>query len=58
MKLVTRHTIPWSLRCESETERDDPISRETAYDLFTKDWSDIKGDEATQKRKSAHYQLK
>ena len=43
MKLVTRHTIPWNLRCESDTERDDPISRYDASDLFKKNWKEMKG---------------
>ena len=46
MKLVTRNTIPWKLRCESGTERDDPISRQDAFNMFMKDWSiNIKGEE-------------
>ena len=38
MKLVTRHTIPWAISCESDTELDDPISREDAFNMFNKNW--------------------
>ena len=39
MKLVTRNTIPWKLICENGNERDDSISREDAFNMFTKDWT-------------------